>query len=99
MSQFVFKDYKLADNWLVKTNLIENKHLLWQAGGVPAIDSKVWDGLKKQLNGIKIWTNKNRNFMIDKETFENNKKELNYGTFGKQYFVEKKFWKITDVKI
>jgi len=89
---FIYKDYQLNNGWIIKTKLHEGKHLMWSLGGVPAIDSQVWDNYKDK--GIKIYTAKGRKFEIDKDTFEANKKLIDYG-FGQQYVVDKKHWDIT----
>ena len=96
MNNFIYKDYKFQNGWIIKSRIIESKHLLWKFGGVPAIDSQTWDNYSKDLEGIRIYTDKGRKFEIDRDTFEAYKEDLNYGTFGKQYVVAKKFWKITE---
>ncbi len=93
----IYKDYYINEKkYVYKKDLKENKHLMWKYGGVPCIDAdNVWDRYKDEIEGVEINTDKGRTFLISKEGFENNKQELNCG-FGRQYYVEKDKWEITN---
>lgn len=77
-----------------KFGLKENKHLMWSKGGVPCIDAPSWDTYKDKIREIYIRTDKRR-FRVDATTFEANKKEVNFPTYGKQYYIERDLWDIS----
>lgn len=80
---------------LCKFGLDEGKHLMWKLGGVPCIDKELWDGNKNRIDQIYIRTNKLRRFRVNAKLFDAKKKEVDFG-FGKQYYVDKEFWDITE---
>lgn len=90
----LYKDYHLIGDRLYKFNVKEERHLLKNFGGVPAIDAGLWEKYKGKLSGITIKTNHARTFKVDTVTFDNNKIEINYG-FGPQYVLPLNKWKIT----
>lgn len=92
---FVWKDYQIIQDKLCKFNIDEKKHLLWQEGGVPCIDKKVWERCKDKVKEIYIRTSKGKRFRIDAKEFDAAKKEINLG-FGKQYVASIIFWDISE---
>jgi hypothetical protein len=96
--KFIYRDYQITGGVLLKEGIDDEKHLLWAQGffGIPTVDAThVFDKFNSFFNKIQISTQKGRVFIIDKEVFKENKKELDYG-YGKQYYVEKKYWQIFD---
>lgn len=91
----LFKDYNLIGNRLYKFNLDESKHLLHQKGSVPCIEKKLWDTFSHEVREIAFRTNKGKTFRVDKGTFDKHKQEIDLG-FGKQYWIERKLWDISD---
>lgn len=90
----VFKDYQLIGRRLYKFGLKEKSHLMWKYGGTPAIDATVWENHKGDIEEITFKTDKGRTFKIDRQTFDQNKEEINFG-FGRQFAVPKEFWFIS----
>lgn len=71
----------------------EGRHLLHKFGGVPAIDAVAWDKHRDEVERITIST-KSEVFTVSAETFDKNKKEINYGSYGRQYYIERELWSI-----
>jgi hypothetical protein len=97
-TNYIYRDYQLVGETLLKENLDDEKHLMWMPGfgGIPCIDAiHVWDKLRPYIQNIQISTKGGRVFRITKEIFDKNKKELDAG-YGKQYYIEKKYWTIFD---
>lgn len=92
-----FRDYQLIDGVLYKFALDEHRHLLHSHGSVPAIDAKLWDEEKRNIRSIYFRTNRNRTFQVDKETFNENKVEIDLG-YGRQYYIPKELWTIREPK-
>jgi len=80
-----------------RKKIVEAKHLLWSKGGVPCIDADTWDGIADKVTSIEISTDKGRVFKVLASVFTNAKKELDLG-YGRQYYLEKFQWVITDPK-
>ena len=78
-----------------KKKIIETKHLLWSRGGVPAINAEVWEN-NKHLIKVIVVEGEYKKFVIPAETFEENKKEINYR--DRQYYCEKGLWEMYDKK-
>jgi hypothetical protein len=93
--RYIFKDYRLEEGILSKTNINESKHLLWREGGVPCLDSNLWDTFNSKIQTIVIKTNKGRTFQVSADVFHQNKRNMNLG-FGRQYYIPKNLWKITE---
>lgn len=87
--------YDKASRTLLKRNLDPKKHLLHNAGDVPAIDREVWDVGKKHIDLIDFRTTDNRRYRIDSPTFDQNKRLISYGSYGEQYLVSREHWKVT----
>jgi hypothetical protein len=95
-TKFIYRDYQLSGDTLLKEGLDDEKHLLWKLGGIPCIDSvRVWDKYHWYFKRVQISTKKGRVFRIGEEEFNKNKKEIDFG-YGKQYYVEKKYWHVFD---
>lgn len=93
----LFKDYYLEGEVLLKTGLKEKSHLIWQFGGVPAIDAELWTNYKEKIKAIRFKTDKGRTFAVDAETFERYKELVNFG-YGNQYVLDKLYWDIRETK-
>ena len=89
---------EVITNKLCKFGLVEKRHLLWQAGGVPCIDKRMWEDCKTRVKEIYVRTDKGRRFKISSESFEKNKKEVDFG-HGIQYVVDKDFWDIAGTRV
>lgn len=87
----LFKDYFLMGGVLVKVNMNDSKHLLWSKGGVPCIDANLWDSYKDKITKIYFKTRKGKIFKTTKETFEENKKFIDFG-FGGQYYINLEYY-------
>ena len=92
---YIFKDYQLNNGVLMKFKVNDNKHLLWREGGVPCLDAPLIDNYKDKINSIYIRTAKGRRFKAKMRDFWANKQEINFG-FGRQYFMAKDKWDITE---
>ena len=98
---FIYKDYSLKDGVLSKSKMKSN-HLLYKKpySGSPAIDaSNVWLPHHQKIEQIKFRVKYESGsvsiFEVDKETFEKNKQEINFG-FGVQYAIPKSYWTVTE---
>ena len=95
-TNYIYRDYQLIDKVLIKENVDESKHLMWQFGGVPCIDAKyVWDKFKPYVRMIMIRTIKGRVFQVKADVFDKYKKVMNFG-YGEQYYIDKAHWAIHD---
>lgn len=88
---YLFRDYQLKGKTLLKIGIDDQKHLMWQWGGVPCIDVGVWEDNKYKIDNIVITTKRGRRFEIKKKKFEKYKQPFNFG-FGLQFIVPKKRW-------
>lgn len=75
----------------------KEKNLFWKEGGVPTIDADMFDTFRGDIRWIFVRTEK-RIFKIYVDIFQSFKKEINYGEWGRQYYVPKEYWKIRDKK-
>ena len=95
-TNYIYRDYQLIDGVLIKENVDDSKHLMWQFGGIPCIDAKyVWDKFKPYVRMIMIKTIKGRVFQVKADVFDKNKKIMNFG-YGDQYYIDKAHWAIHD---
>ena len=83
------------DDTFLKTGL-KQKHLLHNEGGVPAIDLRVWDKARDEVNNIFIRTEDGKVFMTSRDNFEAHKKEIDYG-FGRQLTMPIENWTIKTI--
>jgi len=94
MSNFIYKDYQIIAKTLVKFHLDESKHLLHSQQSVPCIDADLFDKVKNLIKAIRFQTNKGRIFRVRADVFDQNKQEINFPNFGRQYFIKKDLWDI-----
>jgi len=79
---------------VLSKRIIEAKHLLWKEGGSPAIDAESYNRYQHLFNRIEIISDK-RMFEASKETFDTNRKIINFG-YGSQYVLPRSYWTITE---
>jgi hypothetical protein len=94
----IYKDYQIIGGVLFKNRISEKKHLLWKEGGVPCVSAPIWDKYYKErseIKNIRFQTDKARVFKMNAETFDKNKKEIDFG-FGQQYVCGKEHWEIVE---
>ena len=91
----VFRDLYLdrSQSLLFRKDMIEKKHLMWQFGGTPCINAKMYDKYDTEYLGFK--TDKRR-FTISRELFDEHKKVYMNGN-EKQYYCDKFFYKIDEL--
>jgi len=93
---YIYKDYQIILDQLVKERISEKHHLLWKEGGVPCIDADFWDKIKGKVKGIRIMTDKGRIFKCQTFVFERHRKEVDLG-WGRQYWIHKDYWTIINL--
>ena len=84
---------QISGRTLIK-KIKEDKHLFWRFGGVPALDAFEYDAHKGEIDEISITTDRGKIFTSSKENFEQKKKEINFGNYGRQYTMELAYWNI-----
>lgn len=86
-----------VENETLKKEIDESKHLLWLAGGVPAIDAGAWDFFYPRIKKF-VAEGKTKIYSIGAEIFNANKKPVDFG-WGRQYYCQKGLWEIKNKEI
>jgi len=76
----------------------EGKHFLHRFGGVSVIDAALWDSVKNRVHTIQIFTDKGREFTVERNEFEAWKLILDYG-YGRQYYIPLDKWRVRQIAI